>query len=188
VETFAPSTEAIDAVKAWVVENGIDPSKISLSKGLNWLKFDATVEEAESLLRTKYNVYTNTETGKDHLACEEYSVPAHIREHVDFITPTLHFDAIVKPVKKRQDIQKREALATKPFKIVKPGSAAVPQPAVTFSLANCYQYITPDCLRALYALPNGTLAAYVTFNISIPASTNKDKVIIWYCGIHTTVV
>jgi Pro-kumamolisin, activation domain len=52
---------------------------------------NVTVEEAESLLRTQYHVYTNVQTGKDHLACDDYSVPLHIKEHIDFITPTIHF-------------------------------------------------------------------------------------------------
>ena len=60
----------------------------TLSKGRNWFKVNVTVEEAESLLMTQYNVYTNVQTGQDHLACDDYSVPLHIKEHIDFITPT----------------------------------------------------------------------------------------------------
>ncbi|KAG9246746.1 peptidase S8/S53 domain-containing protein [Calycina marina] len=171
-ETFAPSTETVDAVKAWLTESGIDSKRLSLSKGKNWIKFDITVEEAENLLKTEYSVYTNTETGKDHLACDEYSVPPSIKQHIDFITPTLHFDAIVKTNKKRRDLQGR-AIKTKPVSgahqgdtivgapstIVGPSTEVVPQPAVTFSLANCYTYVTPDCLRALYGIPNGTLSS-----------------------------
>lgn len=37
------------------------------------------------------------------------------------------------------------------------GPDAAPQPEVTFSLENCDEYITPDCLRALYNFVNGTL-------------------------------
>jgi tripeptidyl-peptidase-1 len=128
-----------------------------LSKGRNWLKVNVTVEEAESLLRTEYHVYTNVQTGNDHLACDDYSVPPHISEHIDFITPTIHFDATVKQKKQRRDLQTRE-MKVKPFPIARPGSDAVPQPQVTYSLANCYEYTTPDCLRALYNFTNGTLA------------------------------
>ena len=55
-------------------------------------EFDASIEEAESLLKTEYNVYPHAQTGDDILAVEGYSFPAHIQEHVDFITPTVHFD------------------------------------------------------------------------------------------------
>jgi tripeptidyl-peptidase-1 len=73
------------------MESGIESERIILSKGRNWFKVNVTVEEAESLLKTQYHVYTNVQTGKDHLACDEYSVPIHIKEHIDFITPTIHF-------------------------------------------------------------------------------------------------
>jgi tripeptidyl-peptidase-1 len=143
-------------VKTWLTESGIQEERITLTKGRNWMKVNVTVDEAESLLRTKYHVYTNKESGIDHLASDEYSVPAHISEHLDWITPTVHFDATVKPTKHRRDLKKRDMLV-KPFPIaVKPDVA--PQPAVTYTLANCYQYTTPDCLRALYNIPNGTLS------------------------------
>jgi tripeptidyl-peptidase-1 len=128
-----------------------------MSKSLTWMKFNLTVEEAESLLKTDYYIYNNKQTGKDHLACEDYSVPAHIQEHVDFITPTIHFDATVREVKKRRDLQGR-SMSVKPVPQIHPNPNAVPQPQVTFSLANCFTYVTPECLRALYNFTNGTLA------------------------------
>lgn len=128
-----------------------------MSKGRNWIRVNVTVEEAESLLRTEYHVYTNTQTGKEHLACDEYSVPPHITEHIDFITPTVQFDATVKQKPKRRDLSKRE-MKVRPFPIAVPGPEVAPTPEVTYSLANCYEYTTPDCLRALYNFTNGTLA------------------------------
>jgi tripeptidyl-peptidase-1 len=107
-ETFAASPETLTAVKEWLTGSGIAEDRIRLSKGRNWFKFNATVEEAESLLRTEYGIYTNVETGNDHLACEEYSVPAHIQEHIYFIKPTVHLDAYVKQKRKRIDLQRSE--------------------------------------------------------------------------------
>jgi tripeptidyl-peptidase-1 len=128
-----------------------------MSNSLSWIKFNATVEEAETLLQTQYSIYTNTDTGKDHLACEEYSVPAHLKRHIDFITPTIHFDAIVKQKKQRRGLDKR-TVAKKPVPQIQPNPNAADAAAVTYSLANCDEYITPDCLRALYNFTNGTLA------------------------------
>jgi tripeptidyl-peptidase-1 len=157
---FAPTAETITSVKAWLSEAGIATERITLSKGNNWIKFDATVEEAESLLKTEYFVYENTATGKDHLACEEYSLPTHIREHVDFITPTTQFDAFVnlKDKRKTRSLDSRELKAA-PISNLHLDPEAVPQPELVFSLANCFAVITPDCLRALYGFPNGTLAS-----------------------------
>lgn len=60
-------------------------------------------------------------------------------------------------MKQRRDLHTRE-MKVKPFTNIHPGNPdAVPQPDVTYSLANCDQYITPECLRALYNFSNGTL-------------------------------
>jgi tripeptidyl-peptidase-1 len=142
------------------MESGIESKRLRMSNSLSWIRFNVTVEEAEDLLKTEYSIYTNTKTGQEHLACEDYSVPAHIREHIDFITPTIHFDATVKKEKKRRDLNTR-AMKVKPSTDLKPGSDVAPQPEIKYTLANCYEYITPDCLRALYNFTNGTLAQYV---------------------------
>jgi tripeptidyl-peptidase-1 len=126
-----------------------------MSKSLTWVKIDVTVEEAESLLKTEYNVYSHVTTGEDRLAVEEYSVPAHIKEHLDFITPTIHFDAIVKLKAKRA--KEAHSLKVKPTSQLVPDPLRVPLSEVVFNLTNCDHYITPECLRALYDLPNGTL-------------------------------
>lgn len=102
---FAPSSESVKTVKEWLASSGIAPERISRSQSLGWLKFDATVAEAESLLKTEYHLYKH-ETGKPHVACSSYNIPKHVMPHVDFITPTVHFDvkipqAVAKPVEKR---------------------------------------------------------------------------------------
>jgi tripeptidyl-peptidase-1 len=53
---------------------------------------------------TQYKIYIHA-TSKGSLACEEYSVSAHIQEHADFITPTVHFDPMVELKARRTDLQ-----------------------------------------------------------------------------------
>lgn len=129
-----------------------------------WLKVNLTVAEAESLLKTEYKVYAHSDSGVERLACDEYSVPHHLREHIDFITPTVHMDATVKVKPKKRSLDKR---TLEPVSDIKPGAIietfdnvhnVSPQPQVTYSLANCNTYVTPDCLRALYQFSNGTLS------------------------------
>ncbi|MCJ1312828.1 hypothetical protein MMC25_006504 [Agyrium rufum] len=163
-ETFAATKETIEAVHEWLVKSGIDSERINLSAGKNWLNFDATVSEMESLLQTEYKFYKH-EQGQNHLACDEYSIPAHLQQHIDMIMPTVHFDIPVKPregrIAKRTTGQKGAISG-----VVKGETIEIPTgknpttdaAQVTFSLANCNTYITPDCLRALYNFPNGTLA------------------------------
>jgi tripeptidyl-peptidase-1 len=59
---------------------------------MSWLHVNATVVEAERLLKTEYFVYEHAVTGVPQIACHEYHLPDHISRHVDFITPTVHFD------------------------------------------------------------------------------------------------
>jgi tripeptidyl-peptidase-1 len=177
-ETFSASADSIAAVKEWLTDSGIAAERIGLSKSRNWIKFNATVDEAESLLRTQYGIYTNSETGKDHLACESYSMPPHIQAHVDFIKPTVHFDAYATPTRKRRGLQGRStserSLDVKPIQIVHPGPDLGPVPEIQYNLTNCYQYTTPECLRALYNLPNGTLALSV-YSIHLRECCSHDK-------------
>ena len=108
-EAFAPSQGTVDAVKAWLASAGIDGPRVKQSQSLNWLEFSATVDEAEELLKTKYNVYEH-ESGQPHIACEEYSIPAHVREHVEFVYPTVHFDAKLKARDVSEDaLEKRDS-------------------------------------------------------------------------------
>ena len=92
--TFRPSTEAVEAVRDWLVEDGsIDASRIRLSKSGSWINANVTIQEAEHLLGTEYFVYEHSGNGRQHLACHgAYNLPEHVSKHVDLITPTLHFD------------------------------------------------------------------------------------------------
>lgn len=160
---FAPSDESVDAVKAWLASAGVSEHRIKQSQSLSWLEFDATVDEAEALLKTTYNVYEHEETGQPHVACEEYSVPSHLKEHVDMVYPTVHFDAKVKPRDLSSDLSKRERDPGVYKGVGKPGSGSLPKGGwhighhhghkLEEELATCDEYITPDCLRALYEFP-----------------------------------
>ena len=137
-----------------------------MSRGKNWFHFDASIAEVEELLQTKYKVFTHA-SGQNHIACEDYSVPHELSSHIDLIMPTVHFDT--KIVSEPEGKQKRDIPANlqpgnpnngflpKKGPTIK-GPGADPDAAQPFSLATCNTQITPDCLRALYNLPNGTLA------------------------------
>lgn len=143
---FAPSSESVDTVKAWLAESGIAPERVSKSQSLGWLKFDATVAEAENLLKTEYHLYKHS-TGKPHVACSSYRIPEHISRHVDFITPTVHFDAKV-PQAVAQPVEKRDptstAAAGHPVKtnvalgIGSPNSGSLPKKGAQINIKGIY--------------------------------------------------
>ena len=126
----------------------------------------------ESLLRTEYKVFSHGPSGQDHIACEEYSIPQNLTQHIDLIMPTVHFDTkIVTDPAKKPKIKRDNILGkvlhpgspTDPFKpkkgpIIKgPGAQPDCKQPEPINLSNCDSQITPDCLRALYNFPNGTL-------------------------------
>ena len=191
-ETFAPSQESFDAVTVWLKSSGIAPERIAKSQSMGWLTFDATVAEAESLLKTEFFLHKHS-TGKPHVACNDYSVPDYVRPHVDFITPTVHFDTKVPQSRhvERQDmpLERRAtpavAAAGVPVqskaaikKITNPNGGYLPKKGadidikgIIAELKNCNQFIVPDCLRALYLFPPNFAAnpknsfGYVMFSI-----------------------
>ena len=71
-EKFAPSSDTIETVKAWLMQSGIDPERIRLTKAKTWIEVDATVAEAEALLNTEYHVYKH-DSGMEHV-CKSTSV------------------------------------------------------------------------------------------------------------------
>jgi tripeptidyl-peptidase-1 len=168
-KTFAPSETTRNAVTDWLVDAGIASHRLKHDVGSGgWIGFDATVEEAESLFQTKYFHWTHPKAsnGVSFPAVEEfYSLPAHIRPHIDFVTPTLHFD--MKLGKKSDtDFEKRDHLekrivGTLKIPLGSPDSPTVPKfvsPPDPFQVffgntSQCDQYITPACLRALYNIP-----------------------------------
>ncbi|KAI1437880.1 peptidase S8/S53 domain-containing protein [Xylaria sp. CBS 124048] len=140
--TFAPSTETKDAIVNWLVDSGIQLPRISLSKGLNWIEFDGTVEEAERLFQTEYWHYQHAESGGLRLAVDAYSLPVHIQKHVDFVMPTVQLEGL-KPIPKTRY---GHDLMTNVENGARLGSLP------------CGDLITVECLRKLYKFPPGKRA------------------------------
>jgi len=171
--TFSPAEGSIRAVRKWLKSAGVEDGRLSASRG--WVEFQCSVAQAEALLRTKYHVFkrdAGTEDEIEHVACSEYSVPGHVSEHIDFITPTIGFSdrtAELKLKRKRSLAAKKRSLVTRstdlnPYSKHLAALALAPvPPAVTGNLTrkgpnphDCSQSMTPDCIRALYGVPRGT--------------------------------
>lgn len=176
-ETFAPSTESVGTVVDWLKASGISSDHISSTQSMGWLTFNATVGQAEELLKTEFFRHEHT-TGKPHVGCDQYHLPEHVKPHVDFITPTVHFDTKVPPQREKRVSQpenvKRSAtstgaeghpVATKAAvnEINDPKNGFYPKKGASLGmlkeivteLENCDRFIVPDCLRALYRFPPG---------------------------------
>jgi tripeptidyl-peptidase-1 len=152
---FAPHQEASDTTLDWLVESGIDSKRIKHSKGMynpvaysgsstngkvgrNWVEFSASVAELEGLLNTEYHNYEHKSSGGYRIACDEYGLPQQVRNHVDFIMPTIQLDGLRPVAQSKATIQ-----------------APVPGIHGLNGLNNCSELITIDCLRAIYNIPVG---------------------------------
>ncbi|EFX02100.1 protease s8 tripeptidyl peptidase [Grosmannia clavigera kw1407] len=174
---FAPRPETVDAVLDWLADTvGIGEAssrRVELSRGRNWVMFNATVEEVERLLATEYHVYRHTKHGHEQVACDQYHVPEHLREHIDLVLPTVHFGRSGPGGRSGKTHQLPEDVQTQLRKREGSGEHSLPgQPSdaslakqgavitnALMSLDQCDSMITPACLRALYAAPVSRLAA-----------------------------
>ncbi|KAJ4422716.1 hypothetical protein N0V82_002613 [Gnomoniopsis sp. IMI 355080] len=140
--TFAPHPETKNAVMDWLEESGIERSRLSLATGHNWVQFEGTVEEAERLFATEYWHYQHAESGGYRLACDDYSLPEHVQQHIDFAMPTIQLEGL-KPVANTIS----QNLVTEFASGAVIGSQA------------CGSLITVACLRELYQFSASNLSA-----------------------------
>ena len=147
-DLFRPSSESIESVQDWLHSSGIEIDRHEVSPGKGWLKFEASIEELESLLSTEYHVYQHSETMETHIGCNEYHVPQAIHPHIDFITPTVS----TLKVKSRAAKQKRAIKSFSPASFpphVQPASGISMGPNTNVGTEiPCYTAVTPDCLRS----------------------------------------
>ena len=70
-DIFAPSQAAVDTIRGWLESAGISKDRISQSVNKQWMQFEASVEEANNLLRTDFHLWEHTPSGKMNVACDE---------------------------------------------------------------------------------------------------------------------
>ena len=170
IDIFAPAADAVDSVREWVESSGIDPRRISLSTNKQWLQFDASADEAERLFKTQYHVYEHEPTGNTNIACDEYHVPEHIKDHIDFVVPGLKLISGGKGSSGRELSKRGKTEMTKRGFRTNPHTnfsrpelgplvpmASVPN-GTAAQLANCDSFITPACIAAMYNITPATKA------------------------------
>jgi tripeptidyl-peptidase I len=162
IDAFKPSDNTVQAVHEWLTGSGIHPDRITHSDNKGWFAFYATNKEAENLLHTEFYEYHDSLTGEKLPSCDQYHVPKHLREHIDYVSPGVKLLAIESghgdlKMKKRTIIHNAEsggsllhytASSSPPTPDIESGSGGLPA-----NLKNCDEEITPDCVAALYKLP-----------------------------------
>ncbi|KAJ6489757.1 family S53 protease-like protein [Mycena sanguinolenta] len=134
-----PTAETSSNVSAWLSENAITSTPVSPAGDI--IEFTISVAEANNLLSTQFSIFNYVETGKTSIRTLEYSIPAELQQHIDFVHPTTSF---TRPI------------ASPKFHAIKavrqmPSPAVAPRPDVV--PASCAETITPACLQAIYGIP-----------------------------------
>lgn len=161
---FAPADETVEVVKDWLLGSGLlSENDIIQYENKGWLAIDMPARHAESLFGTKYYEHED-DKGHVRIGCDEYYLPAHVSNHVDFVKPGVKLSA---PLKKRK-FQKRSAAEISSSRThgptgVKPHHYpewTMPTAAwgLPSELQNCGVNITPTCIKALYHIPPARLA------------------------------
>ncbi|CAG8978104.1 hypothetical protein HYALB_00000777 [Hymenoscyphus albidus] len=153
VDFFAPRQSTTDAVVEWLVASGITTDRFAISANKQWIQFDAPAAEVEDLLSADFYVWEHSSKTLD-ISTEEYHVPAHIREHIDYVTPgtRLRQRNIKVSRDSDSDLQKRAASRKPSPRITQlPG---FPNP----NASTCDIYVTAECTRTQYNIPNATSA------------------------------
>ncbi|KAK3936734.1 alkaline serine protease [Diplogelasinospora grovesii] len=150
IESFSPPEHSVQIVTDWVASAGIAKERVSQSANKQWIQFDADAAEVEDLLLADFYVFEHLSTGTKNVACDEYHVPKHIQEHIDYITPGIRLRA-----KKTQKKPKRAVTPKHGPVIVQAEAADLPP----LNASVCYKYVTPECVKAQYSIPEGKRAA-----------------------------
>jgi len=160
---FAPQPDTVAIVREWLAEvSGLDESAILQSLNKGWLAVDLPVRDAERIFLTQYHEHEDR-NGHLRIACDAYSLPDHIRPHVDLITPGVKSSPILKKrIEKRGSPPWGSRPGKKPLHSgpdsqgpwqMPPGAQQLPP-----DLQDCGRNITPTCIRALYDIPRAYLS------------------------------
>lgn len=133
-QLLRPSPDVSNQILSWLNSENISPSTIEIDR--NWISFQATVSQAERMLKTKFFRYKNEDSDNTVIRALEYSVPSEIHDYIQLIQPTTRFGGFN---------------SLHGF-----NNASHAVTTVEDLAAGCGTVVTPDCLRDLYGLDNTT--------------------------------
>jgi tripeptidyl-peptidase-1 len=156
--TLTCSKDSIRIVRSWLVDNGIKNDSITHTDNQAWLAFWTTATQIKSLLQAEYFEYQHQQTGDITSAYEQYHVPQHIQQHLDYTAPGTKLMAPSKrPIKheKRGVAARSEPAGLAIVGETKPLDQLPSQFDGKHNMSICDQAVTPACIAALYNVPPG---------------------------------
>ncbi|PCH39539.1 family S53 protease-like protein [Wolfiporia cocos MD-104 SS10] len=131
-QLISPTSETLDAVNDWL--NAFDINSTVVSPAGDWLAISVSVGVANELLDTNFSVYTHQLSGQQIIRTLSYSIPTHLKGHVELVHPTITFSAA-------------------PFKSSLSATRVSLPDTLSSEPSACEQYVDPACLQALYGIP-----------------------------------
>lgn len=165
---FAPSNASTKRVTDWLAQHNTTAVKRS-EHGL--VSFSTTVRRANEILNTEFKYYTNGASTK--LRTRSYSVPDHLADHIDLISPTTYFGDLkaqlpVTPSKAPSSTT-REAPTKRQAQVCS-------NPTITTASGRHYVALTPECIREFYNTtdytPDATYGSTISFANFLGESPN----------------
>ena len=151
-ELIKPTPATFELVHKWLVDSGINIHDLSYSTTKDWVEVSLPVSTAENLLNTEYSIYEHKDGGF-LIRAPEWSLPAHLHDHVDTIQPTSSFlrpkafRTTFREVAPAGEVTAFTQLSQLPDYIS-------PPEGITVSQACNASLVTPLCLRTLYGTIN----------------------------------
>ncbi|KAJ7495305.1 family S53 protease [Mycena latifolia] len=136
----APTEETLAAVSEWLAENDIASKAVTPAGDM--LEITIPVAKANELLETDFSIFTHVDSGATSIRTLAYSVPAALKEHIEFFHPTTSFT--------RPLTSKAKFAAVRPLPT--PDATVVPAatPVADAVPASCATVVTPACLQASF--------------------------------------
>jgi len=142
----------LDQVHEWLSDNGIEPAQLSYNKAKDWIKLSMPVKAVEKLLDTEYSIFEHDD-GDRVIRAPEWSLPAHLHEHIDAIQPTNSF---FRPAGRRKMLKTVIPVSEigegppQDFAVVSAIAATPDSTDVSIAKACNTSAVTPLCLRTFY--------------------------------------
>ncbi|KAH9017730.1 tripeptidyl peptidase A [Lactarius hengduanensis] len=142
----APHASSVDAVNEWLESHGIQQEACRRSPTGDWITVRLSVAQAEKMLGTEFRMWKHTQDGDVLVRTTEYSLPAHLDEHIELVQPTTAFNRVKE---QRTTFRFSTAPDVASSSLSSDDKISVPGSGVTVD-ASCNRTITVSCLKQLY--------------------------------------
>jgi tripeptidyl-peptidase-1 len=140
-KAFQPGESVIEDVQSWLNISGISGDQLQASLYQGKLVFTATATQASSLFQSNFSRYHHTQSDSYAVGCEAYSIPSHLVQHIDFVTPTIG----------HEPPSARAAVPSRPSKSRRQVGVRQARAATAYSnFSTCYEAAFPGCISMLY--------------------------------------